>query len=1013
MLVRQLAHSGYGRRIGILVHFVEDQVIVTPSPFLVALAALLLAATAPAESLSEPPPVSANFVLRAWDTADGLPDNNVSGMTQTPDGYMWLATRAGLARFDGVRITVFRKGDLPGLESDNIRTVHAARDGALWLGLERGGVARLVEGRCTVIAPMLPKTATTRWVSSFAEDREGAVWFGFAPDIRVERWRAGKLTSFGLEEGLPGGADYFVHADLEGRIWVANRFRVALFDGAKFQQLHSGDGPSVHLACAREGGVWVTRGDHLMRYWADGRSKEVADLTPLGGAREITSVFETRDGDLWLGTSGMGLCRFRGGRFQRVATSHSYILALGEDRAGKLWVGTQGGGVDLLRPRRFVLRDKRHGLLKDSIASLCTDAAGTLWIAPRWSAPARATDGTNKNFEPLENWYARNVTTLCADRDGGVWIGHDGGQFARWFQGTLTRPEVPEADRVETLYVDSAGILWVATIDGPLIRWHENHADLEPISAGLVRVRALGEDAAGRLWAGTEEGLLFRRENGRFVPEVVPGAKPGQSIRFIVPDGSDTLWIGTREGGILRWRSGTFVRWSVDRGLPHDDVRALMIDDARDLWLGTLRGLFRVNRRQIEAVLEGKQRATRAVFFGASEGVPNTSFVEAGRNTTARTRDGRLWFATDRGALEVQAARDEHDTPPAPVMIEEIRADGAVVPLARGDVPPSTRRVEVRFTAPYFGTPERVQFRYRLSGLDETWVDTGGQRSATFARLPPGRYRFEVAATDGEGEWQRQTASLPFAVRAAWWETPWFKIAALSAAAGCLAWAVRAIVKRRLRARIQRLEQEHALERERIRIARDMHDQLGASLTQISIASQLAKLDASGAAGHVEEIATIARSTVDSLDEIVWAVNPRHDTLASLAEYLGKYTVSFLTGSGITARVDIPQDLPLKPLSSNVRHHLFLAVREALNNTVKHAGASTVWLQMKLSDGLLRVTLSDDGRGFSSAEVEADANGLRNIRERMAEVHGECRIDGSTARGTRVICELPLAGNGA
>jgi signal transduction histidine kinase len=347
-------------------------------------------------------------------------------------------------------------------------------------------------------------------------------------------------------------------------------------------------------------------------------------------------------------------------------------------------------------------------------------------------------------------------------------------------------------------------------------------------------------------------------------------------------------------------------------------------------------------------------------------------------------------------------------------MIEDLRVNGALLPLANPSVAPGPRRVELRFTAPYFGTPERVQFRYRLSGVDEMWVTAGSERAATFARLPAGHYRFEVSATDAEGEWQPRIASASFTVRPAWWETLWLRLAAGLAAAAALAWLVRFIVKRRLRERMRRLEQEHALERERIRIARDMHDQLGANLTQISIASQLVKLDPPDAvASHVEEIAAIARHTVEALDEIVWAVNPHHDTLASLVEYIGKFAVSFLTSSGLAAKVDIPHDLPPLPLGSNVRHHLFLAVKEALNNVVKHAGATTVYLKVEMTDHTLRVIVIDDGRGFSRDTVQADANGLRNMRERMAEICGECRIDGTPAHGTRVICELPLGTNGA
>jgi signal transduction histidine kinase len=260
-----------------------------------------------------------------------------------------------------------------------------------------------------------------------------------------------------------------------------------------------------------------------------------------------------------------------------------------------------------------------------------------------------------------------------------------------------------------------------------------------------------------------------------------------------------------------------------------------------------------------------------------------------------------------------------------------------------------------------------------------------------------------------DGAWPPASTGVDFIVQAAWWETGPTRVAALLIGLGAVAWLVRGIVLMRVRASIRRLRRAREVERERARIARDMHDELGANLTQINMVSRLACMDSPEAArGHLEEISTIARRTVDSLDEIVWAVNPRYDTLAALIEYLGMYAASFLASVKIACETDVPQDLPPRPLSANVRYHLFLAVKEALNNAAKHSGARTVRLTAAWDGRRLSVVVADDGRGFDPGPEQMGSEGLKNLRDRMKELRGECRIESREGGGTRVVLELPL-----
>jgi signal transduction histidine kinase len=346
------------------------------------------------------------------------------------------------------------------------------------------------------------------------------------------------------------------------------------------------------------------------------------------------------------------------------------------------------------------------------------------------------------------------------------------------------------------------------------------------------------------------------------------------------------------------------------------------------------------------------------------------------------------------------------------VVIEEASAGGHPIAVDAGIVQagPGRSRLEFRYTALTFTAPEKVRFRTRLEGLDETWRDAGTQRTAAYEAVPPGRYRFHVLAENGDGIWTETGAALAVEMLPHFWETRWFR-ASMALVAALLAVGVGALITRaRMRGRMLRLEAQTSREKERARIAQDLHDDLGASLTEISLLANLAAEERqpnSDEDDTLPEVAAKAQALVGALDEIVWAINPRHDTLRSLAEYLAAFGGKYLGRAGITLRRDLPRDLPDVSLDAERRHNIFLAAREALNNAVKHSEATEVWLRVRLEAGEVKVAVEDNGRGLR-AEADELSEGLRNLRERMKRIDGTCHIE-SDSHGTRVCLSLPLA----
>ncbi|MEO6474295.1 two-component regulator propeller domain-containing protein, partial [Luteolibacter sp.] len=479
-------------------------------------------------------PVTADYISRIWGVEEGLPSNRVTSLTQTPDGYLWVGTLGGLARFDGVRFTTFHSEVTPGLESDRVKAVFTARDGKLWVGMEGGAVARRVNGRFQMITPATERAGPA---ISIAQDASGAVWFGYETPTKVVRWLAGRLTTYTAQDGIHGNSHQNeVCSTAHGTIWHANTAGCGRFDGKRFQSIDPAGGGSVHLARTGGGGMWATRGTRLVRYHPDGSQETVADL----GALSVHVMMEDSSGTLWLGTNDAGLIRFRNGVLAKVPVEGGAVSSLFEDREGDIWVGTQSAGVSRLHARRFHLRQTKDGLRDDDTSSVCVDNEGRLWLAGRSSMLVRATDGTNRTFTVPSGWpdWPRGIMTVHSDPTGGVWVGTGLG-LLHLSEGTFRRESL--RDRVTALLVDRNENLWAATINGPLVR-HQAGQDLRmPETGGLTHVLSLAEDPAGRIWAGTEDGLVFQKSGEQFVPVPLPEAQHRGGIQFIVPDGPDTV----------------------------------------------------------------------------------------------------------------------------------------------------------------------------------------------------------------------------------------------------------------------------------------------------------------------------------------------------------------------------------------------------------------------------------------------------------------------------------------
>jgi signal transduction histidine kinase/ligand-binding sensor domain-containing protein len=987
-------------------------------PSLLVITFYLLCLRGVAQAIPEEPPISEEYVLRNWDVSDGLPGNNISGISQTPDGYLWVATGdGGMVRFDGARFTPIPVEVGNGAEPGGVHSVFTSREGVLWAGLERGGIAKRVGGRMQIVVPPGTQPDQGSFSSSFAEDAAGGIWYaGPSKEPKVFHWDGSTLRGFSKPEGVDLGIDPCVQSGPGGSIWFSARAGCAILKDGRFERMDWGS----CIALGPDGRMWAFRSNQLVRHREDGTPEVQAELPGLGAGAGVSLLYSDREGNLWIGTRAKGLFRYRDGKCVKVPTSHSAIRALYEDREGNLWVGTEGGGLSRVRLSAFSLLGTNRGVNHESVVSLCEDPAGRMWLLGRDGSPVRAIDDSNQYFANPSGWSTGAAMTIAPRSRGGIWLGTIGALLS-WREEEFRFQIELAPENITALREAPGGDLWISTINNGLVLRRSSSGDYEriPTSGGLLQPRALALDGKGRVWVGTEQGKVFVREKESFQEVPLPEVMPGDRIQFIVGDEDDTVWIGSHWAGLYRWRRGQITHLSTNSGMPTRDLRVLNIDAEGDFWFGASGGLFRVPRKELSAVLDGGRSSLRTLVYGRNEGLPVVDFSFGFRSATVRSRNGHLWFATYSGALEVDPSKLERSVSAVPLLIEELQYGRNQVAL-NGPIalPPHQGSLRIAYSLPQLTAPEQIRFRYRLESEGEKgeWIEAGTQRTAAFPRLAAGDYRFELAATDPNGQWLPKTASLNFSIRAAWWETWGFRWGTAAVAAAGLTIFVRYVVKRRMQGRLRKLEQEHALERERSRIARDIHDEIGANLTQLSLASELLEMDASEAfAQHTRAISLIVRKTVEALDQIVWAVNPRHDTVASLLRYLGRFARDFLSRAGIRGEIQIPHELPEEALPAQVRNHLFAAVKEALNNAVKHSGASEIRLLAELSNEALSITVSDNGAGFDAGQLlgldeseRINGNGLRNMQNRMAEIRGTCRIESQKGVGSRVRFEIAL-----
>jgi signal transduction histidine kinase len=943
-----------------------------------------------------------------WTQEHGLPQDTIRAIAQTADGFLWLGTDEGLARFDGYEFVVFNKdsGDLPG---NSITALAAARDGSLWIGTSNGLTCYRDKRFHTYTTKQgLPDDAITALVA----DQAGTLWI--VAGVYLSRYQDGKFTNLAPGPDLPVTAVRAVREDWHRDLWVGGFGGVGKLAGGRFLPVVDAAGLNGNIVTS----ILVDRHDHL---WLGG-SLGLIERSPAGKIRRYTerdglpngpvrALWEDRDGNIWVGTNA-GLARLEKGRLVTSSGEGGFpremVRSVFEDREGDLWVGANSG-LNRLRDDTFTVYGKSEGLPSDEPNTVFQDRGGRIWVGFHEGGLLLFSGEKPRLYTTRDGLPDNDVISIRESRTGELLIGTRGGlarMHGEHFDNYMPPDPLGRRNVFEALE-DSRGSLWLAKPGGlSQLRGKEVRQVVqgEPLLVDAVVTLCEGRD--GTLWAGTYGKGLWRiqGQDARLFTEA-DGLSSNQ-VRSLYQDPDGTLWIGTFGGGLDALRDGRFQAFTAKDGLLSDNV-ARLTDDGESLWLSTTRGICRIAKRQLHEFAEHRRKVLEPANYGVEDGLRSAQCspsypIGGGGN---RTSDGRLWFTTGRGLAVLDPHGLKHAEPAPVVHLVEMTADGRPVDLGRAaQLAPGSQRIQVRYAAIHLSAPERVQYSYKLEGLDAQWVRAGGRREINYNSLRHGRYRFTVRANLPGGS--ASEASFSFELLPQFYETAWFRLlcAALVLAG---AWAV-------FRLRVRQIRYRFALVLdERARLAREIHDTLAQGFVGISSQLDAVAMCLPDETAPVRKYLDMARKMArHSLTEARRSVMDLRASVLEgqdLAAALESSTRLWTAGSGVDVDVDVSG--PPTALTEEAEQQLLRIAQEAVTNVLKHAGASKIRVKLGMEARKLFLRIVDNGRGFEQQDAFSSQGGhfgLIGMRERAERLGGELRLASQPGGGTEVEVEVPL-----
>jgi ligand-binding sensor domain-containing protein/signal transduction histidine kinase len=948
---------------------------------------------------------SGAFGHQVWSSENGLPQNSVHQILQTRDGYIWIATEGGVARFNGTQFTIFNQENNSTFTSNDICCLVEDRSGTLWIGTA-DGLLQYTQGafRRYTTVDGLPSPV----VLSVAPTDDG--FMVVLTSGGLAKYDGQRFTSLAASPSALG-------AGPNGSVLLATGTGLFSYDQKHMRAVPLPNLPTEPiegLGSLKDGSLW-TRTRTALLLWNQGHLRIWRTGRELPGTRVQSFLADSR-GDLWVGTDqGLVLLSptttIDKARLEiQPNLGATSILTLFEDQEHNLWVGTDTAGLHILRQQKFRTLPPLSGY---AITAITQTNDGAIWSGSKGEGLFRYEAGQTRHLSIKDGLLSDIILTLAADRDGSLWVGTPDGlnhlQGGGKIKSYTSADGLPD-DFIRSLFSDIDGSLWVGTRRG-LAHWKNGRFTVLS-RANSLRTDGLKSDLIGAmlrsssndLWVATLDGLV-RIRDGKLTTFTKAEGLSGEVITSLLEDANHTLWVGTKDGGLSRSSGNGFTPVRA-HDLP-SEIDAIVEDAHGYLWFTSSRGVMRVLATELMACGAGSECHPQITTYSSSDGMPTEETSSSGHPGAWKSSDGQLWFATRKGVAVVNPINlpDNHPTPP--VIIErfmvddtEWKSDGA-----EAIVPPRHIRYAFEYAALSYASPSRVRYRYILEGFDQQWTQAGSRRNAYYTNLPPRHYRFRVQAANENGIWNETGAELSFVIRPPFYRTLWF----LGLATILLAGLVFAVYKMRVRAIRSQFD---AVLAERTRIAREIHDTLAQGFVGVSTqleltAHHLAQSNVLEATQQVDRTRTLVREGLADARRSIWDL--RVDATQATLPLRLTNLIQQSSTEHLKTNIDIGGTY--RALAPSLENEVLRIAQEALANVVRHSGATRAELNLRYHPNELTLTISDNGVGFQSTDTTLPAQGhfgLQGMRERAVQIGGTLKVESSSETGTIVTLRAPL-----
>ena len=967
--------------------------------------------------------ISAQYRFDSWTTDNGLPQVSVNSILQTRDGFLWLTTFGGLARYDGLRFQVYNSGNTKGLRTSRFLNLFEDIEGNLWITTEGQGITRYRDGSFTTYTTEngLPGNLIRRM------DKDANGDFLLEVGEQILRWKDEAFVSYTPADGEP--TKNILQRTRSGAVWYLENSRLRKFENGRITTDYAPNFSVLRVFEDSQGRLWITRnGRNLLSMLKDGKLTNYLEKDGYPEFR-FGTVFEDWQGGIWFATRS-GLIRYQDEKFTRYQTADGLIsddlTHVYQDREGTIWVGTSGG-LSRLTERTVTAYSTQNGLAADNVYPIYQDRSGKIWIGS-WAGLTVYENGVFQNVGERYSVADQNITALFEDREGTFWIGNWAGEIKQVKGDSVTTISPGNKTTVRVIYQDRAGTMWFGTSDGLLkgtkdegkgmndtenFSFIRHPSSVIPDLAGK-EIFAIREDRRGQLWIGTSAGLIIYRDNV-FTPLTEADGIAGGIVRSIYEDADGALWIGMYDSGLYRFKDGRFTHFTTNEGLFDNGAFQIIEDGGEQFWISCNLGIYRVRKSELNDFADGQIEKVISIPYNKRDGMLNSECNGGASPAGIKALDGRIWFPTQKGIAVINPETVPFNSHPPPVVIESLVVDTKPFALLSPvKIEPGQTNLEIHYAGLSFINPELVKFKYKLEGLDEDWIDATTRRTAFYSHLPPGKYLFTVIAANRDGVWNEQGAKLEITVVAPFWRTDWF-IALAALAVIATVFSVFRLRENELKRR-QLVQQEfsrrllESQEAERKRIASEMHDSLGQYLLAIKNwalfgLNSLPKEDA--AREYLDEVSETSSLALNEVREIAHNLRPYQLERLGLTNTLEYMLKNLKTPTRFTSEIENIDGA----LSKDSEIVFYRIVQESVNNVIKHSQANNARISVKRNGENLEFVCRDDGRGFDfeTAKNSPESGlGLNGMIERVKILKGIYEINSEAGVGTTVSIKAPL-----